>query len=191
MKTVEKLETLSSSHQILHAFNIRPNIRFEAQGDNEQVILVVRAHPITQIPWLLNSIIFIVFFYYLNFFLPSFLNLGQIIFINLFALSTISAYIWFNFLSWYFNVGIVTNQRVVDVDLQAIVYREVTYANLNKIEDVTSKGGGFLASIFNYGNVFIQTAGTEVNVEFMDIPRPAEVSRIINNLIYVKKNGYQ
>jgi len=78
MKTVEKLETLSSSHQILHAFNIRPNIRFEAQGDNEQVILVVRAHPITQIPWLLNSIIFIVFFYYLNFFYWKIKNNGTI-----------------------------------------------------------------------------------------------------------------
>jgi len=189
METVEKIETLPSSYQVLHSFNIRPKLRFEAQGDNEEVILVVRAHPITQIPWLLNGLIFIVFFYYLNFFLPSFLNLGQIIFVNLFALATIFAYIWFNFLSWYFNVGIITNQRVVDVDLQAVVYREVTYTNINKIEDVTSKGGGFLASMFNFGNVFIQTAGTEVNVEFMNIPKPSEVSRIINNLIYVKKNG--
>ncbi len=50
------------------------------------------------------------------------------------------------------------------------------------MEDVTAKSGGFFASIFNFGNVFVQTAGTEVNLEFHNIPRPAEVTRIINSL---------
>jgi hypothetical protein len=56
-------------------------------------------------------------------------------------------------------------------------------AVINKIEDVTSKSGGFFSSVFDYGNVFVQTAGTEANVEFMNIPKPSEVVKIINSLL--------
>jgi hypothetical protein len=72
---------------------------------------------------------------------------------------------------------------VIDIDLHSILYKEVTMAVLGKIEDVTSKSGGFFSSIFNYGNVFVQTAGTEANVEFINIPRPSEVTKIINSLL--------
>ena len=59
----------------------------------------------------------------------------------------------------------------------------MTIAIAGKIEDVTSKTGGFLSSIFDYGNVFVQTAGTEANIEFVNIPKPSQVAQIINSLI--------
>lgn len=173
----------TSSHQVLHAFCVRPEISFEAQGDNEEVILVVRAHPITQLYWIINGFLFLIMLLGINYFIPHFLQSAQILFLNAMIISGIFTYLWINILSWYFNVGIITNQRVIDVDLSSIIYREVTYTNLGKIEDVTSKGGGFIASYFNYGNVFIQTAGTEVNIEFIDIPHPADVAKLVNQLM--------
>ena len=86
---------------------------------------------------------------------------------------------------WYFNLGIITTERVIDVDFSTILYKERTTAYYDKIEDVTVKTGGFLASIVNYGNIFVQTAGTEANIEFMNIPEPGKVAEIINN--YVEK----
>lgn len=68
------------------------------------------------------------------------------------------------------------------MDYANIIYKEVSEARLDKIEDITSKSGGFFESFFNYGNLFIQTAGTESNVEFINIPNPSDVVRIIDDL---------
>ena len=71
----------------------------------------------------------------------------------------------------------------MDVDFYSIIYREMTSAYLDKIEDITVKSGGFFDTIFNYGNLFIQTAGTEENIDFFEIPKPDEVDTIISDLI--------
>lgn len=170
------------SHHAWHSFCVRPQIKFETQTEGEEVILVLRAHPVTLIPWIINTIFLFVILIFIDNFLPNFLSTAQIFFVNLIAITAILFYIWFNILSYLFNVGIVTNQRVVDVDLSGIIYKEVTEAKLSKIEDITDKTSGYFASVFNFGDVFIQTAGTEENIEFLKVPRPADVVRIINDL---------
>jgi len=177
------MHNLRPSHQLFHSFCIKHNYRFETQHQDEQIILTLRAHPITQLPWILNTLFFFILLILLNFFFFNFLNPSQTFFANFFGLAFIFSYIWFNFLSWFFNVGIVTTERVVDIDFHSVIYKEVTETNLPKVEDVTAKSGGFFASIFNFGNVFVQTAGTEVNIEFPNIPRPAEVTKIINSIL--------
>ncbi len=177
------MDNLQPVHSMLHSFCIKPNVKFETQNDQEEVILVLRAHPITQIGWIINSFIFLIVFILLNFFLPSFLSPTQIFFADIFGLAVIFSYVFFNFLSWFFNLGIVTNQRIVDVDFHAVIYKEVTETVFAKVEDVTDKSAGFFASIFDYGNVFIQTAGTEINIEFINIPKPSDVVKIIENFV--------
>ena len=171
-----------SSHA-LHAFDIRPGLRYANLHVHEEVILVLRAHPVTQIPWIINAVFAFFILFILNFFLPDFLTVSQIVFLNIFGFVAILSYLWFNFLGWYFNVGIITNQRVIDVDFHAVIYKEVTETLLSKVEDVTAKSGGFIASLFDFGHVFVQTAGTEANIEFFHVPRPSEVTKIINQLL--------
>lgn len=175
---------LSESHQSLHSFCLAPKIRFETQFVDENVVLVLRAHPVTQIPWIFNALVFSILLLLGNFILPNYLNSKQIVFTNIFGLGIILSYIWFNFLVWFFNVGIITDKRIIDVDFDSVIYKEVTEANLDKIEDITAKGGGFFASFFDYGNLFIQTAATEVNIEFINIPHPSEAVKVISNLTH-------
>lgn len=170
-------------HQFFHSFCSYPKIKFSIQENDEEIILVLRMHPITQIFWLVNGIIFFIVLFLFNIFFSSYFSLNQIFFFNIFFISLIFSYLWFNFLNWYFNVGIITNKRVIDIDYHGVIYKEFTVAKLNKIEDITSKTGGYLQSIFDYGNVFIQTAGTEVNIEFINIPQPSKVVSVINNLL--------
>ncbi|MBI4008697.1 PH domain-containing protein [Candidatus Roizmanbacteria bacterium] len=177
------MDKVKTSHSLLHAYCIKPAYRFETQQADEQIILMLRAHPITQLPWILNSFFLFVLLVFLNFLFPQFFSTSQIIFLNLFGGTVIFSYIWFNILSWFFNVGIITNERIIDVDFHGVIYKEVTETKLSKVEDVTTKSGGFIASLFNYGNVFIQTAGTELNIEFINIPKPSEATKIINDLI--------
>lgn len=168
---------------LLSAFLTKPKVKCEFQQDKEEILLVVRAHPITQIYPLINGFFLLVFLFIGNFFFSSFLNLNQTFFLNLLIVFFIFSYWWFNFLSWYFNVGIITNQRVIDIDFYSLIYKEVSSANLNKIEDITIKAGGFFSSLFNYGNVFIQTAGTKINIEFYKVPNPERVKELVNNLL--------
>lgn len=176
------INTTTQSHQFLHSYCIRPDVQFEAQAKNETVLLVLRAHPITFVPWIFNSLVFLIALIVLDFILPNFMLANQIIFINIFALILISSYVFFNILSWFFNVGIVTNMRVIDIDFDNVIYKEVSEINLDRIQEITAKSGGFFEAFFNYGNLFIQTAATEQNIEFLNIPSPADVVRIIEDL---------
>ena len=174
---------LTPSHQTWHSFCVRPDARFDIQEKDEEVILILRAHPITLLPWIINGLILLILLILLNIVFGSIFSPAQFFVLNLTLIVFILSYLWFNFLSYFFNVGIVTNKRVIDVDYSSVIYREVTEANLTRIEDITAKSGGYFQALFNYGNVFIQTAGTaEVNVEFLKIPKPAQAVAIINSL---------
>ena len=59
----------------------------------------------------------------------------------------------------------------------------MTATTISKIEDVTSKVGGFFRSIFDYGNILVQTAGEEPNIEFLGVPHPSQIVKIINELM--------
>jgi len=177
------MEKNKTNYKIFNSFCLNPNVSFEDQYYDEYPILVLRAHPITQLPWLLNSFFLIIFVLFINFFLYKYLYFYQLIFINFFCLSIIFSYLYFNFINWFFNLGIITNKRILDVDFHHLIYKEITVATLNKIEDITTKTGGFFSLFFDYGDVFIQTAGTISNIEFTNIPMPQEVSKIINRIL--------
>lgn len=170
-------------HFLFHSFCFLPKANFDGQEREEEVILRVRAHPVTQIYWLINSVFFLLIIFLLNIFYGFFLKSNQIFFINLFFLAIIFSYFWFNFVHWFYNVGIVSNKRIIDMDFPYLLYKEVTMTMLKNIEDITAKSSGFLSSFFNYGDVFIQTAGTEVNIEFIKVPKASLVVKIINDLL--------
>ncbi|MEK7633929.1 MAG: PH domain-containing protein [Patescibacteria group bacterium] len=182
------MENNNKKSSVFYSYNLNPQINFDTHEEGEKIILLLRSHPFTQIGWILNSIFFFILLFVLNLFLQSLLNLGQILIINLFFIVFILSYIWFNILSWYFNAGIVTNKRVIDIDLHAVIYKEITDAQLSKIEDITVKSGGYLQSLFDYGSIFIQTAGAAVNIEFNNVPRPTDAAQVINKLLS-KKHG--
>ncbi len=171
------------SHQALHSYCMYPDVSFDTQAADEQVILVLRAHPVTQISWIFNTFLFSVVLILVQFVLPDILALRQIIFFNFFAVVFILSYIWINFLNWFFNVGIVTDKRIVDIDFYSIIYKELTKAELDKVEDVTARSGGYFESFFNYGDILVQTAGTQENIEFINIPNPSGVIEVINGLL--------
>lgn len=182
------MENNNKKSSVFYSYNLNPQVKFETYEEGEKLLLLLRSHPFTQVGWVLNSIFFFFLLFFSNFFLQSLLNLGQILTFNLFFIIFIFSYIWFNILNWYFNVGIITNKRVIDIDFYAILYKEITTAQLGKIEDITVKSGGFFQSFFDYGSIFVQTAGSEVNVEFSNIPRPSKAAHIINQLLS-RKHG--
>lgn len=176
------MEPGQQQSRFLDALSFYPSVRLDIQHDNENIILLIREHPVTQIPWILNTLGLLLILFLLNFVLPGILNPIQILFLNIFSLALIFAYAWLNFLRWYFQVGLVTDQRILDIDFTSVLYKEVTIAQLANVEQIESKSGGYIGTLFNYGDVFVQTAGAEIDIEFPNTPDPSDVVKLINQL---------
>ena len=170
------------AHHTFHSFCIKPGIRFTEQRDDEEVILKLRAHPITQLPWMLNGMILFIVLSFIDWVFFKSLTPDQLFIINLLSIVMILSYLWFNFISYYFNIGLVTNKRIIDMDYHSVMFREISETNFDKIEDVSALSSGYFASLFNFGDVFVQTAGTIVNIQFLKVPKAGEVVSIINRL---------
>lgn len=177
------------SHNFLHSLCYYPKVTFESQRQGEEVILVLRKHPLTQLYWIINTVFLVIILVFVDFFFSPYITPNEMFVLNAFAAVFIFSYAWLNFLLWVFNVGIVSTERIVDIDFYNILYKEVTAANNEKVSDVTAKIGGFFGSIFQYGDVFVKTEGFEQEIEFEDVPRPTEVADLINELIRDTDNG--
>ena len=95
---------------------------------------------------------------------------------------SISAYylfIWlfffFTFIDYYLDVWIITNERIVDVRQEGFFARIISEQRLYRIQDVTSEVQGFFPTIFKYGNIYVQTAGSKQRFFFSEIPHPDRV----------------
>lgn len=175
---------MKSSHRYLHSFCERPNIRFQTQLDGETPILVLRAHPITQAGWIFTALALSVLPLFFAPFLSEVLAPLQSLFIIFFWYAFVFSYTILNIFNWVYNVGIVTNKRLIDIDYNGFMYREFSAAGISKVEEVTVKTGGFIPAIFNFGNVFVQTAGEEQNIEYLKVPDPNHAAKIINDLVH-------
>ena len=167
------------------AFAIYPkHITFETQDIQEEIILLLRRHFFTNLNWIFISLIMIaipsllVYFPILDLLPASFQLFTLIIWYVL-----VLIYILENFLSWYFNVYIITDERLIDVDFYSLIYKRISEAKIDNIEDVTYSQGGFAQSILNYGTVTIQTAGEKPEFDFEYVPEPARVAKVLNLLM--------
>lgn len=159
------------------------HVNFVGADDQEKIVLLLRRHPITNLGWIFTSI--------LMFATPAvFVAFGFLSTIP-FELLTVGLLFWYlisfaftfeQFLTWFFNVYIITDERVFDVDFINLVYREITDANLDQIQDVTVKVGSVIRTIFDFGDVHIQTAAAIAEIDFQAVPHPDLVAQVLREL---------
>lgn len=168
----------------LAPFGFLPNnVDFETRDGEEKVILLLRRHPITNLRWIVVSILMSLAPLLLKYFPVMDLLPASFEFVSLLGwYMLVFAYVFENFLGWFFAVSIVTDERIVDIDFYNLIYKEVSDTNLDKIQDVTYSVSGVLGTLLNYGNVLIQTAGEVPRFEFKSVPRPGRVAEILQKL---------
>jgi uncharacterized membrane protein YdbT with pleckstrin-like domain len=77
---------------------------------------------------------------------------------------------------WHNDMFQLTSRDVIDIDRKPFGFGESRkQAALNNIQNVTAERPGFFATIFDYGNVYIETAGAGADIIFDKIPRPSMV----------------
>ena len=172
---------------------------FEGQQTSEQTLALLYRH------W------FVFFMDLLSFFLLIFLPFILYFLVNeqliKFGLGNIfwflvGVYFLFWWLGLYFritmyllNTWIVTNHRILDNEQVGFFNRTLSEMNLVKIQDVSVKLHGVIPTFLNYGDLEIQTAGTEPKFVFKQIPNPQDVKKMImqahDKFIYEHQGGIE
>lgn len=170
------------------------NLFFADQEEDEEIELFLRAHWITNLAWLVLALALL--------FIPGVLtavlgaaglNLVNTLptslsfSLNILWLMLVVAYVVEKFLQWYFNIYIVTNQHLVDINFHNLLSRDKVEIRLEDIQSSKPSVKGVLRSLFNFGDIIIETAAEKQRVEFHDVPRPDLVAERIQDLQHLQE----
>lgn len=87
------------------------------------------------------------------------------------------AFIIFSY--YYLDRWIITNERTIHTELRGFFSRFDSSVSHDKIQDVTIDIHGFWPTIFKYGDLHIQTAGSFREFIFRQVPEPYKVKEIL------------
>lgn len=169
----------------LATFLGRPrDVRFETQDKEEKVLALLRQHWVVNVPWIFLSIVLLILLPFLKHFplfdvLPKnyvpIVSLGYFLFLFYFITERL--------LKWFYNVYIITDERIIDVDFLSLLYKKISGTKIDRIQDVSYDMSGLTEAFFNYGSVLIQTAAEIPAFEFENVPKPQEVVSLLNQLV--------
>src|SRR4030067_2991036 len=168
---------------------------FEGEEAIEETLFFLRSHVLVNIGWILMTLLLLI----LPFGMLAIPILGKTIDIPVSRTTVflgIAAWVliivgvaYQQFLNWYFNLYILTNRRIVDIDFFGLFYRRVSTTTLANVQDITYTKAGILQNFFDFGDIHIQTAGTHTNFEFHNIPDPEDSQKQIFNLLAAHREG--
>lgn len=162
---------------------------FKGIGENEEIVQVLHRNWFYLLTQFLLLLIIVVFFFaaivFLPIFFPDFIGPESKDF-RLFLENFFLLIVWiYGFLIWidyYFDIWIITTERIVNIEQKGMFSREVSEMEYSKMQDITTEVVGFLPTVFNYGDVKIQTAGEREEFVFRTVSDPYHVKNIIFNM---------
>jgi len=91
--------------------------------------------------------------------------------------------LWLRFFSFWtdhhLDGWVVTNKRILDIEQHGFFRREIASFRLERLQDVTTETKGLLATLLKFGDVHVQTAGTDKEFVLQNAPNPKEVRSMI------------
>jgi len=151
------------------------------QKSYEKIVLTCRRHAITFVPYILFSFLLLtapvgLYWLLVNSSLHSLLETT-----NGYSIAVLSASIYYlscalffytNFVTFHLDLWIVTNDRLLDMEQKSLFHRTISEVDLYQIQDATSEVHGLLPSLFNYGDIVLQTAGPVPKFYFRNVANP-------------------
>jgi len=83
------------------------------------------------------------------------------------------------FTDYYLDIDIVTNDRVIDIVQKGLFGRSVAELDLTRVQDVKSTIKGIIPTMLDYGTVVVETAASQENFVFEQVPHPHQVRQRI------------
>lgn len=165
------------------------SFRFPGQHANERILRVVHRHWLDLFshlaPVALFSLLLLGSLLLLPLLFPDFIagTWGGFI---LFVENTFLLAIWiYGFLAWidcYFDVWILTDKRIVNIEQRGLFARQTSELSYARIQDATASVLGFIPTVFNYGDLFVQSASAESHIQFRHVPDPLRLKEEILRL---------
>jgi hypothetical protein len=164
--------------------------------DNEHIVMIARRHwfkPVTETIGLLFSMLIPIIISSVAYSLPENViianELGTIpmilILTWLFIVWNTAFIIWTNH---YLDVLVITNKHIIDIEQIGLWNREISTLDLDKVQDISSRTEGIVASTLDYGELDIQTAGSMTNFIVKGIERPDLIRQKINEQISARED---
>ncbi len=163
---------------------------FKGKKADEHIILMLRRHWIIIFVKIIFMLVILSGILIIHFFVGPYLvnNLNLInnpdflVIISTFMLMFYWISLFVVWIDYYFDVWIVTDQRIVNIEQKGLFRREISELKHSKIQDVTTEVTGMIPTFFRYGYVHIQTAGKRERFVFKQVPHPVKVRGIIMKL---------
>jgi len=172
-----------------------PDKYFEDQMDGEEVLFVFRKHPIVMrkgliigmAAWLVGPLYtFALTYIYAN--QPDKIPSVNFFFISLAASIMLGVILIIpSWISWYFSVFIVTDQRLIQITQKGLFNRTVVDMNLSQIQMVNYQVAGLQETLLGFGTISMQTFVGDLIIH--DIHHPAKIQKHLLEIL--RKEGIQ
>lgn len=171
---------------------------FPGKEKDEQVVLLLRRHLFILLK---QNLLFLIYFsipvaiYILAKFWFTFILNFPVYPVFVLVVSTYySFFLLFLLIEWidyYFDVWVVTDKRLIDVDQVGLFKRVVSETRLDRIQDATVEINGMFPTLFHYGNIHIQTAARTQRFVIRQVSEPTRVRSTVLNMYdkYVQHLG--
>lgn len=160
------------------------------QRENEHIVLFLRRQWFTLLRIVVAFLILTIFPIVLAFYFWDTLSvwidgpfLGPVIVVgaSLFYLCT-WLFAFVEFTDYYLDIWIVTTERIINIEQKGLFNRTAAELDLVSVQDATAEVRGFLETIFEFGDVLIETAGEVERFHFINVNHPEKIKETVMKL---------
>lgn len=163
---------------------------FIHQKSYERIVYKVRRHLVTLIPGIIGFLVLLVMpvgvYILLQNIFPALLEGPRTFPLLVLAASvyylSVVLFFYTYFVTFYLDLLVVTNDRLLHIEQHGLFARTISELDLYKIQDMSSSVKGVFASLFNYGDLDIQTAAAAEKFKIDNVPNPDKLRHAIAEL---------
>jgi hypothetical protein len=145
---------------------------FEDQFDDEELLFVFRKHPIVMRKGLMISVFLLLLGTAPSFIKPEYTYLFGGLAVGLVLGMLVLLPFW---ISWYYSVYIVTDQRLIQITQKGFFSRSVVDIGLPQIQMVNYEVAGLQETLFKFGTIMMQTFVGDLIIH--DVHNPEKIQK--------------
>lgn len=93
------------------------------------------------------------------------------------------------FTDYYLDIVVLTTTRVLECDQKRLFVRDVVTIPIQNIVDVRAETNGIIQTFFNYGSIYVHTAGATREFIMRGIAKPHEVKSALMEAFQKNRTG--
>jgi len=149
---------------------------FRGQRADEEALLVVRQHVWLLLPVVIAWLMILAAIGLLMWHFGASRTTSFAIITGLVVGGLYSLYQWF---IWNNGIYIVTTQRVIRIEQHSLFNRQISEAEIGRIQEISTEIRGPIHTMLNFGTVKIQTASTSGQIDLEDVMDPYDIQQQI------------